>query len=188
MIVRDSLVHEVDVARFVFGEEIEEITVLSPRATGVAPDGVVDPQVSVFRMAGGRLVTNEVFVRNQIGYEVCCEAVCERGTVVAGRPAADLYVTAAGDAAGSWGGQIPADFRARFERAYDLELQAWVDASRRGDAVGPGTWDGYAATAVCEAGVASLATGQPVRVRLADPGTAAATNSQVTSPEEDAEK
>ena len=51
MIVRDSLVHEVDVARFVFGEEITEITVLSPAATSVAPEGTIDPQVAIFRMA-----------------------------------------------------------------------------------------------------------------------------------------
>jgi myo-inositol 2-dehydrogenase/D-chiro-inositol 1-dehydrogenase len=164
MIVRDSLVHEVDVARFVFGEEIEEITVLSPAPSGHSPEGVVDPQIAIFRMTGGGIVTNEVFVRSQVGYEVRCEVVCERGTVIAGRPSGDLYSTADG----SWGGAIPEDFRARFARAYDLELQSWVDASRRGEVVGPSTWDGYAATAVCEAGLTSLATGAPVRVDLAD--------------------
>ncbi len=173
MIVRDSLVHEVDVARFVFDQEIEEITVLSPAPSGHSPAGVVDPQVAIFRMSGGGIVTNEVFVRSQVGYEVRCEAVCERGTIIAGRPAGGLYTTAAGTAGGSWGGWVPEDFRDRFARAYDLELQAWVDACRRGEVVGPTTWDGYAATAVCEAGLRSLATGQAVPVRLADPGAAA---------------
>lgn len=168
MIVRDSLVHEVDVARFVFGEEITEITVLSPAPSGYAAEGVVDPQVSYFRMAGGAIVTNEVFVRNQVGYEVRCEAVCEAGSVIAGRPWGDLYTTSAGSADGTWGGAVPADFRVRFERAYDLELQAWADAARRGVVVGPTAWDGYAATVVCEAGMASLASGSPVPVVLVD--------------------
>ena len=168
MIVRDSLVHEVDVARFVFGEEITEITLYSPTPTSAAAEGVVDPQVSVFRMAGGAVVTNEVFVKNQVGYEVRCEAVCERGSAMAGRPWADLYTTAAGTDDGAWGGSIPADFRDRFALAYDRELQAWADASRRGEVVGPTTWDGYAATVVCEAGMESLASGEPVAVRLAD--------------------
>ena len=75
MIVRDSLVHEVDVSRFLFGEEIAEVTVYSPTPTSAAAEGVIDPQVSVFRMASGAVVTNEVFVRNQVGYEVRCEAV-----------------------------------------------------------------------------------------------------------------
>jgi myo-inositol 2-dehydrogenase/D-chiro-inositol 1-dehydrogenase len=173
MIVRDSLVHEVDVARFVFGEEITEITVLSPAPSGHAAEGVIDPQVSYFRMAGGAIVTNEVFVRNQVGYEVRCEAVCEAGSAIAGRPWGDLYTTAAGDADGTWGGGVPADFRVRFERAYDLELQAWVDATRRGEVVGPTAWDGYAATVVCEAGMASLASGDPVPVALVDKETLA---------------
>lgn len=178
MIVRDSLVHEVDVARFLFGEEIVEITVLSPAATSVAPAGTIDPQVAIFRMASGALVTTEVFVRNQIGYEVRCEVTCERGTLVAGRPAVGIYGTSAGagsglggggGGAGAWGGEIPEDFRVRFARAYDLEVQAWVDASLRGEVVGSTTWDGYAATAVCAAGMQSLTTGTPVRVDLTTP-------------------
>ncbi|HET7278058.1 MAG TPA: Gfo/Idh/MocA family oxidoreductase [Dermatophilaceae bacterium] len=167
MIVRDSLVHEVDVARFVFGEEIVEITVLSPAPTSAAAEGVVDPQVALFRMAGGALVTNEVFVNNQVGYEVRCEAVAERGTIIAGNNSTGIYSTVADELGGYWGGHIPADFRARFARAYDLEVQAWVDSARRGEVVGPTSWDGYAATAVCSAGMESLATGQPVRVDLA---------------------
>lgn len=171
MIVRDSLVHEVDVARFLFGEEIVEITVLSPAATSAAPSGTVDPQVALFTMASGALVTSEVFVRNQVGYEVRCEAVLESGTVMAGRPWGQVYTTSAsggGSASGSWGGEIPEDFRARFARAYDIELQAWVDASLRGEIIGPDSWDGYAATAVCTAGMESLASGQPVTVDLVD--------------------
>jgi myo-inositol 2-dehydrogenase/D-chiro-inositol 1-dehydrogenase len=168
MIVRDSLVHEVDVARFVFGEEIEEVTVLTPAPTGTAPEGVLDPQVALFRMAGGGMVTSEVFVNCQVGYEVRCEAVAERGTITAGRSSSGLYTTLAGEPAGEWGGSIAPDFRVRFARAYDLEVQAWVDASRRGEVVGPTSWDGYAATAVCTAGMESLATGLPVRVDIVD--------------------
>ena len=170
MIVRDSLVHEVDVSRFLFGQEIAEVTVYSPTPTSAAAEGVIDPQVSVFRMANGGVVTNEVFVRNQVGYEVRCEAVCERGTAIAGRPWGDLYTTSAAGSGdeGVWGGVVPADFRARFALAYDLELQSWVDATRRGEVVGPTAWDGYAATVVCEAGMASLAAGAPVAVAIVD--------------------
>ena len=172
MIVRDSLVHEVDVARFLFGEEVTEITVLSPAPTRAAQPGVVDPQVAVFRMEGGGLVTSEVFVNSQVGYEVRCEAVAERGTVTVGHNGGGLSTTrVAADGPttpGRWGGVVPGDYRERFATAYDLEVQAWVDASRRGEVVGPTAWDGYAATAVCEAGMASLETGDPVRVELAD--------------------
>jgi myo-inositol 2-dehydrogenase/D-chiro-inositol 1-dehydrogenase len=163
MIVRDSLVHEVDVARFLLGEEIVSIQVLTPRSTSLAPSGVADPQVTLFTMAGGAVVTNEVFVNCAVGYEVRCEVVGERGTAIAGRPWGDLYTTAA---SGTWGGAVPPDFRVRFERAYDLEVQAWVDASRRGEVVGATAYDGYASTVVCTAGMESLETGQPVDIKL----------------------
>jgi myo-inositol 2-dehydrogenase/D-chiro-inositol 1-dehydrogenase len=163
MIVQDALVHEVDVCRWLFDDEIDTITILTPTPTSEAADGVRDPQVAIFQMAGGGLATTEVFVNARIGYEVRCEAVAERGNVTIGLGQGPQLRRD-----NHYGGHIPDDFRDRFGRAYDLEVQAWVDASRRGAVVGPTSWDGYAATAVCAAGVEALATGRPVRVDLAD--------------------
>ena len=168
MIVRDSLVHEVDASRFLFGEEVVEVTVLSPAPTSHAGAGVVDPQVALFRMSGGGLVTNEVFVNSQVGYEVRFEAVAERGSLTAGLASGGVLATRVTPDGGAWGGTVPDDYRARFARAYDIEVQAWADAVRAGTAVGPSAWDGYAATAVSTAGMASLASGLPVPVVLAD--------------------
>jgi myo-inositol 2-dehydrogenase / D-chiro-inositol 1-dehydrogenase len=168
MIVRDSLVHEVDASRFLFGQEVVEVTVLSPAPTSHAGAGVVDPQVSIFRMSGGGLVTNEVFVNSQVGYEVRFEAVAERGSLSAGLASAGVLPTRVAADGGSWGGTVPDDYRTRFARAYDIEVQSWADAVRAGTVVGPSAWDGYAATAVSTAGMASLATGRPVPVRLAE--------------------
>ena len=161
MIVRDSLVHEVDVCRWLFGEEIVEITVHSPLSTSRAAEGVVDPQVAVFRMAGGGMATTEVFVKCAVGYEVRCEATAEVGNATVGL-GAGVFVRSEN----RWGGAVPDDFRLRFAAAYDREVQAWVDASRRGEVSGPTAWDGYASTVVCEAGTESLRTGRPVEVVL----------------------
>ncbi len=161
MIVRDSLVHEVDVCRWLFGEEIVEITVHSPAPTSMAAEGVVDPQVAVFRMAGGGMATNEVFVKCGIGYEVRCEASAELGNATVGL-GSGVFVRSSNH----WGGTVPDDFRVRFGAAYDAEVQSWVDASRRGEVTGPTTWDGYAATVVCEAGMESLRSGSPMKVEL----------------------
>lgn len=171
MIVRDSLVHEVDCARWLLGEEIVSVQVISPAPTSHALEGVVDPQVSIFRMSSGAVVTNEVFVNSRTGYEVRCEAVGETGSAIIGRPAGGVYSTGVdvdrGD--GTWGGRIVPDYRERFERAYDLEVQAWVDATRRGELAGPTSWDGYVSTVVCGAGMESLASGRPVEVTLPAP-------------------
>ena len=183
MIVRDSLVHEVDCARFLLGEEITSVQVISPTPTTHALAGVVDPQISIFRTESGAVVTNEVFVNSRTGYEVRCEAVAESGSAIIGRPWGDLYTTTAvpdgGD--GVWGGPIDPDYRTRFERAYDLEVQAWVDATRRGEVTGPTSWDGYASTVVCTAGMESLATGEPVEVAL-DPTAAKGGGSPLRAP------
>jgi myo-inositol 2-dehydrogenase / D-chiro-inositol 1-dehydrogenase len=162
MIVRDSLVHEVDVCRWLFGEEIVEITVHSPAPTSEAAEGVVDPQVAVFRMAGGGMATSEVFVNCGVGYEVRCEATAEHGNATVGL-GSGVFVRSAN----RWGGAIPDDFRVRFAAAYDAEVQSWVDSTRRGEVSGPTAWDGYAATVVCEAGMESLRTGSPMKVSLA---------------------
>ena len=169
MIVRDSLVHEVDCARWLLGEEVVSVQVISPTPTSHALAGVVDPQVSVFTTTSGAVVTNEVFVNSRTGYEVRCEAVAETGSAIIGRPWGEMYTTTAAPEGGegAWGGRIVPDYRERFERAYDLEVQAWVDATRQGKVVGPTSWDGYASTAVCTAGMESLASGRPVDVVLA---------------------
>jgi myo-inositol 2-dehydrogenase/D-chiro-inositol 1-dehydrogenase len=161
MIVRDSLVHEVDIARWLFDDEIARITVHSPRPSGLVPSVVLDPQFVVFEMASGAMADVEVFVNCQIGYEVRCEAVAERGNATIG-----LGVDVLTRTAGHWGGVVPDDFRIRFGLAYDLEVQRWVDAARHGEIDGPTAWDGYAAVAVCAAGVESLESGRPVEVEM----------------------
>ena len=143
MIVRDSLVHEVDVTRFAVRRGDRRDQVLAADSDRAAAEGVRDPQVAIFRMAGGGLVTTEVFVNTQVGYEVRCEAVAERGTATIGL---GIGVHSPRQANHAGTGGIPATSAVRFARAYDLEVQAWVDASRRGEVVGPTTWDGYAAT------------------------------------------
>jgi len=169
MVVRDAMVHEVDVARFLFGEEIVSIQVITPRSTTAAPEGVLDPQISVFTLADGAVVTNQILANSQVGYEVRCEVLGERGSVIAGRPWSDLYTTGLNGDAGTWGGVADPDFRVRFERAYDLEVQSWVDAARRGETSGATAYDGYASTVVCTAGMESLKTGEPVDIKLEKP-------------------
>jgi myo-inositol 2-dehydrogenase/D-chiro-inositol 1-dehydrogenase len=161
MLILDSVVHEVDVARFLLGEEITAITVLRPRATSHAPEGLQDPQFVLMETASGAFVDVEIFVNTTFGYEVRTELVAERGSATIG-----LGVGLVKHSAPGWGGSITADFKQRFGAAYDTQFQRWVDAVRVGRIDGPGVWDGYAAAAVCAAGVESLRTGRRVEVDL----------------------
>jgi len=163
MIVRDSLVHEVDVTRFLFDEEITSIQIIKPSANPGAPEGIADPQIAIMRTASGRHVDVELFVTTGVAYEVRTEVVAEKGSAMIGLDVNMVRKTAAG----AWGGQITPGFRERFGQAYDTEFQRWVDAVHSGLNVdGPGSWDGYAASAVCEAGVESLDSGRAVEVKM----------------------
>jgi myo-inositol 2-dehydrogenase/D-chiro-inositol 1-dehydrogenase len=165
MVVRDSLVHEVDVTRFLLGEEIASVQIIKPMPNRGAPRGLQDPQIAIFQTVSGRHVDVEVFVTTGVAYEVRTEVVGELGSATIGLDVGLVRKSAPG----SWGGRITPGFRERFGAAYDIEVQRWVDAVRSGVNVdGPTAWDGYAAAAVCEAGVRSLETGDRVDVELAE--------------------
>ncbi|WP_405824661.1 Gfo/Idh/MocA family oxidoreductase [Streptomyces sp. NBC_01390] len=163
MHINDSVVHEMDVTRWLLDQEITAVTVLCPRPSRNAPDGLQDPQFVVMETEGGAIVDVEINVNCGFGYQVQAEVVCERGTARIGDGHGMVV-----NSAGHWGGSIAQDFVERFEDAYDREVQAWVDATRRGEVTGPCVWDGYAVAAVCEAGVRARAEGRRVEVELVE--------------------
>ena len=61
---------------------------------------------------------------------------------------------------------MPADWRERFTRAYDAELQDWLTAVAAGTSTGPSAWDGYAAAVVTDRALEALRTGQRTPVPL----------------------
>ncbi|BAK35840.1 myo-inositol 2-dehydrogenase [Microlunatus phosphovorus NM-1] len=160
--IRDSVVHEVDVARFLLGEEIASVQVIKGVATSTAPEGTNDPMLVIFEMTSGRIVTDEIYVRTGVAYEVRTEVVGESGSALIGLDQ-NLQVKSTD---GRWGGRITPGFVERFGQAYAVELQRWVDAAGQGTIDGPGAWDGYAAVAVCEAGVQALTVDGKVEVQL----------------------
>jgi myo-inositol 2-dehydrogenase / D-chiro-inositol 1-dehydrogenase len=148
MLITSSAIHEIDVARWLLGEEIVSATVHTPRSTSQAPDGLRDPQFVVLESETGVLVDIEVYVNAIRGYEIRCEVVGESGSLLLEeRP-------------------LTPDFRGRFAVAYQHELQAWVDAVAAGVPFGPTAWDGYAANVVADACLESLSRGGSAEVRL----------------------
>ncbi|WEO99210.1 Gfo/Idh/MocA family oxidoreductase [Streptomyces sp. FXJ1.172] len=162
MLVNSSVSHEIDAARWLLGQELTAVTVLRPTPSSGAPAGLLDPQFVLFETERGALVDVEVFVNCGFGYQVRCEAVCERGSARIGDEHT-MVVTSGGGARE----EVAQDYLVRFAAAYDREVQSWVDATRRGEVTGPSVWDGYAASVVAEAGVRALETGGRVAVELA---------------------
>ncbi len=163
MAIVDTAVHDVDVARWLFAEEIVATQVLIPRKSTRGGD-LQDPLLVVFEMASGALVDVEVSVNIDYGYDIRGEVSCETGVVAL----AELNPVVV-KRQGAFSGRVPADWRERFLRAYDVELQEWVDAVTTGSPLlGPSAWDGYAAQAVCDAGLQALYDGGRVPVELRD--------------------
>ncbi|MFE0543451.1 Gfo/Idh/MocA family protein [Streptomyces sp. NPDC058891] len=162
MLINSSVSHEIDAARWLLEEELTAVTVLRPRPSFDAPEGLLDPQFVLFETSGGALVDVEIFVNSGFGYQVRCEAVCEGGSARIGDDRT-MVVTTGGGAYE----EVAQDYLVRFAGAYDREVQAWVDATRQGRVAGPSVWDGYAAAAVAEAGVLALESGVRQSVELA---------------------
>jgi myo-inositol 2-dehydrogenase/D-chiro-inositol 1-dehydrogenase len=162
MMVSDTAVHEIDMVRWMFGEEIVAAQVLTPRRSRNGGE-LRDPLVLLLEMESGILVDVEISVNIRYGYDIRGEVVGEEGTAELGEPS-PVRVRRAGTVAEP----VPADWRERFVRAYDVELQEWVDAVAGDGELGPSSWDGYAATAVSDAGLTALRTGERVPVSLGD--------------------
>ena len=162
MAIVDTAVHDIDIARWLFGEEVAETMVIKPRQNSRG-GALHDPLIMLLRMEGGGVVTVEVSVNIAYGYDIRGEIVGETG--VAAIAESNTVVI---KAQGRFSGRVPEDWRERFMRAYDIELQAWIDACAKDTVVGPSSWDGYAATVVTDAGLAALQSGRWMPVVLRD--------------------
>jgi myo-inositol 2-dehydrogenase / D-chiro-inositol 1-dehydrogenase len=160
--ITDTAVHEIDLTRWLFGEEIAAVSVLLPRRSRHGGE-LRDPLMLLLETTGGVLVDVEVSVNIRYGYDIRGEVVGEDGTVSLAGPGL-VRVRREGMVAAA----VPADWRERFARAYDIELQEWVDAVTGRGTPGPSAWDGYAAAVVAEAGLRALHGGGRVPVSLVE--------------------
>ena len=161
MAITDSAVHDFDIVRWLLDEDFVNVTVLAPRRSRHGTD-LQDPLLIILRTDSGVLVDVETSANSRYGYDVGGEVVGEDGTVAL----ADTNPVVV-RREGGFAGAVPAGWRERFVRAYDVELQAWVDALAAGlGATGPSSWDGYAAAVASDAAVAALRSGETVEFRL----------------------
>jgi myo-inositol 2-dehydrogenase/D-chiro-inositol 1-dehydrogenase len=162
MAITDTAVHDIDVVRWLLGEEIIAARVLTPRRSRHGGE-LQDPLFMLFENESGALVDVETSVNIRYGYDIRGEVVGEDGTAALGE-ASPVVVRRGGGATA----HVPADWRERFIRAYDVELQEWVDACAAGECHGPSSWDGYAVAVVSDAAVQALRSGDRVPVTLCE--------------------
>ena len=144
-----SAVHEIDIARFLLGEEFTKASVRMSRPPRHAPARA--PQYYLLETASGVLVDIEIFVDAQYGYDVRAELVMETGTMSLVPPNPSSVRSS-----GMAGKIVSEDWIRRFDAAYKNQARAWVSSVRTGMPAGASAWDGYVATRFAEECVTSL--------------------------------
>ncbi|MBW7920996.1 MAG: Gfo/Idh/MocA family oxidoreductase [Rubellimicrobium sp.] len=152
MAIHDTLIHEIDVFRWLLEDDHVSARVLFPRTTSRSHANLRDPQIVILETAKGVVISVEVFVNCAYGYDIQCEVVGENGTARLPEPMAVQTRTGA-----RLQNDILTDWKERFIDAYDIELRDFLQAAARGTVAGPGAWDGYMAAVTADACVSAQA-------------------------------
>ena len=161
MAMTDTMVHEIDIVRWLLDDEIVSVRIVRGGRSPHAVDGHDDPQLALMTTASGVLAEVEVILHWPPGYDVRCEVVCSNGLATLEHPRIVSTTTT-----GNRSEVVPDGWKTRFGDTYRIELQAWVAATLAGTVVGASAWDGYAATVVAYAAVAAQGAADEVAVQL----------------------
>lgn len=161
MAITDTIIHEIDVLRWLLDDDYVSVQVVYPRKTKNASSHLADPQIVLMETAKGIRIDVEVFVNCQYGYDIQCEVVGETGIARLPEPANVLMRSEAKRSV-----EILIDWKQRFIDAYDVEIQGFIDAVNNGRLTGPSAWDGYAAAVTADACVEAQKTRKIIPVTM----------------------
>jgi myo-inositol 2-dehydrogenase / D-chiro-inositol 1-dehydrogenase len=161
-ILTNSAGHDFDSARFLLGEEVEEVYVRGLKSRPeLHPDTKDMLLISLF-MSNNTMGTAEVYVNDDYGYEVSAELVCQKGTAVTQQP--DKAMLRAKSHRGFY---VSADWLSPFQDAYEAEAIDWIESLQTGQPFhGACAWDGYVTMMVTAACIQSLQNVAVTPVRL----------------------
>jgi len=158
----DMAVHDLDLARFLVGE-VEEVnawaTVLTDPRFTEAHD--FDTALAMLRFENGAMGVVETARHSPWGYDIRTEVAGAEGKVVI----EDVQKTSATFSHDfGFHGDHYENFPDRFETAFRLELEAFIDTVREGRQPTPGPEDALETLRLALACVRSRAEGRPVRL------------------------
>ncbi|MBI3183877.1 MAG: inositol 2-dehydrogenase [Myxococcales bacterium] len=160
----DMTIHDFDVARWMMGDEVEELFAFSGNLVdpAIREVGDIDTAVVSLRYGSGALGSIDNSRRAVYGYDVRVEVFGSDGVVQVGNlPPSTVTVGGVGgyrsDGPLFW-------FIERFEQAYVNELRHFVDCVSKGIAPSVGAADGRAPVLLARAASRSLAERRPLKV------------------------
>ena len=163
-IFRDMMIHDLDMARFLLGEE--PVTVHAAASTLVDPAigaaGDFDTAAVTLRTASGKICQIANSRRATYGYDQRIEAHGAAGLLRAGNMTATTVEKA--DGTGFTTEPALPFFLQRYAPAYRAELDAFITAIRAGIAPMPNGEDGLRALELADAATRSAQTGETVRL------------------------
>jgi myo-inositol 2-dehydrogenase/D-chiro-inositol 1-dehydrogenase len=163
-IFRDMTIHDFDMARFLLGEEVAEVSamaaVLVDQAIGKAGD--FDSVQVMLKTASGRQAMISNSRRATYGYDQRIEVHGSKGAVSAEnqRPVSIEVATGAGYTRPP----LHDFFMTRYTEAYGAEIASFIAALSSGKPAAPSGEDGLIALALAEAALKSVAEGRTVKM------------------------
>lgn len=161
MAVENSMIHEIDVLRWLLGEDYATAEVVFPKKTKYAHEKLQDPQIMILTTKSGVRIDVEAFVNCNYGYDIKCEVACEDGIMTLPEPANAMVRTKASRIT-----PICSDWSERFVDAYNEEIQQWILGTLEGRVDGPTAWDGYVGSITSEAASRARDTQSVVKIDM----------------------
>lgn len=161
---RDMMIHDLDMARFVLGEEPTKVfavgsTLVDPAIEAV---GDVDTAAVILTTASGRICQISNSRRATYGYDKRLEVHGSKGMLRAMNILENSVESAT--SGGFTVAKAEAFFLERFGAAYLAELQHFVDAVLKGQKPIPGAHDGLRAQLIADAATQSRTEGRPIEI------------------------
>jgi len=157
MLLTNVAVHEIDIIRWLLGEDIVSVKVNYAKVTKKANPNLSDPISVICKSESGVLITIDIFANSTYGYEVGMEVLTENGSLVI-ENLGSLNIAKNFKLPGRKPGTLHKDWMGRFKPAYIAELKAFINSlqKRKLDSNFATAEDGLAASIACGLGVKSL--------------------------------
>ncbi len=159
----DTFVHEIDVLRWLVGDDYDTVQVIVPKQSSNTHSELQDPLMVIMKTKSGIYIGGEIFVNCKYGYDIQCSVVGETGLINLPEPMSLLRRSEA-----KLSTEILMDWKDRFVDSYDVELQDWVSSTLKGEVNGPTAWDGYFAAVTTDACGKARVSGEVVKIETGD--------------------